>query len=193
MSKSPIELLFGAMFRGPSFVDPRSSAKQFAGRSTINSGSATVVVSTAAVKSDSLLYIGLEGNASRKILSGVLNINSGSVAATLSNAAVANDSVVLLTARQNGVAQNSGTTYRSVVVQSLANGWFSAGYDDGAAASPARLTPVQYVVYPAEGPPADVEVKTLADGAYFTLGYADGRATSRDQKVLWQITNTSHH
>jgi len=109
MSKSPLELLFGPMFKGPGFVDVRSHAHQFAGRSTINSGSATVVVSTAAVKSDSLIHFAMEGNANRNIIAGVANINSNAASVTVSNAAIAADSLIFLTTRQNGTAQSSGT------------------------------------------------------------------------------------
>ena len=192
MSKSPLDLLFGPMFKGPGFVDVRSHAHQFAGRSTINSGSATVVVSTAAVKSDSLIHFAMEGNANRNIIAGVANINSNAASVTVSNAAIAADSLIFLTTRQNGTAQSSGTSNRDVEVVSLATGWASFGFSDGAAISN-KLVPVMYHVFPAEGVPGQLEVKTLSDGGYFTIGFADNRAQPRDTKVLWQLTSTTHH
>ena len=191
--KSPLELLFGAQFKGPAMVDVRSHAtKQFAGRTTLNSGSATVTVSTAAVKSDSLIWVGLEGNANLPIKVGTVNINSNAATATVSDSAITTTHKVFLSPKQNGTAQGSGTANRSVEVVSLATGWFSVGWSDGGALSN-RLTPVDYVAYPTDGPPAAIEVKTLSDGSYFTLGRADGRAVGRDAKILWQISHSSHH
>ena len=60
---TPLELLFAPFFKGPSFMRTNSHGAQFAGRTTLNSGSATVVVSTANVTSDSLIFLSMEGNA----------------------------------------------------------------------------------------------------------------------------------
>ena len=169
-----------------------SGPTQFAGRTTINSGTATVTVSTRAVKSDSLIHLGFEGNANIPIIAGTANITSNAAAVTVSNAAVASDSLVIAQARQGGVAQTSGVAARTIEVVSLASGWFSVGWQDGVGIAN-RQTTVGYVVYPADGPPAPLEVKTLVDGAYFVIGRQDGRAIARDTKILWQITNVSHH
>lgn len=59
----PLELLFAPFMKGPSFIRTNSHGSQFAGRTTLNSGSATVVVSTNNVTSDSLIFFSMEGNA----------------------------------------------------------------------------------------------------------------------------------
>ena len=53
---TPLELLCAPFFKGPSFMRTNSHGAQFAGRTTISSGSATQVVSTANVTSDSLIF-----------------------------------------------------------------------------------------------------------------------------------------
>ena len=50
-----------------------------------------------------------------------------------------------------------------------------------------------YLVTPADGIPAAIEVKTITDGSYFTLGRADGRGVARNETILWQIENATHH
>ena len=40
---------------------------------------------------------------------------------------------------------------------------------------------------PAGGIPAGMEVKTIADSSYFTLGRADGVAVARDTIVMWGV------
>lgn len=63
MSETVKEELFGAHLRGAPHTKTNSAAQQFAGRTTIASGSATAVVSTTAVKSDSVIQMSFEGNA----------------------------------------------------------------------------------------------------------------------------------
>jgi hypothetical protein len=55
--------IFRGMLRAPLTTKITSSANQWAGMSTINSGSATLVVSTTIVDSDSLIFLGRIGNA----------------------------------------------------------------------------------------------------------------------------------
>src|SRR3990167_7748941 len=103
----PRELLRGLQFKGPALVSVNSGPTQFAGRTTLNSGSATVVVSTFAVKSNSLIHFGLEGNANLNLAYGTLAIGSGALSGTVSNAAIAADSLVFLQDRAVA-AQKSG-------------------------------------------------------------------------------------
>lgn len=63
MPQPPLESLFGGWLKGPFRTRATSAANQFAGRTTIASGTATVVISTSIVNSDSLIFLGLEGNA----------------------------------------------------------------------------------------------------------------------------------
>lgn len=69
----PIEQLFGPQFRAAPFINVASDANQFAGITTLASGSATVVISTAMVNSDSLILQSQLGNA---------NVSSGQTGVT---------------------------------------------------------------------------------------------------------------
>ena len=56
MGQKPIEQLFSPTFRGPGMIDTPST-NPFAGRTTLNSGSTSVTISTAVVNSDSLIFL----------------------------------------------------------------------------------------------------------------------------------------
>ena len=108
MVGKPLELLFRPLLRGPAYTEANSGPSQFAGRTTLSSGSATVVISTSVVKSDSLIFAQPEAN----------------------------------TRQSSGVAQ-------------------------------------------------PIEVMSIADGAHFSFGTADGEALARDTTIMWGILNTS--
>tara|TARA_Y100000310_G_C20526594_1_gene736363 strand:+ start:261 stop:782 length:522 start_codon:yes stop_codon:yes gene_type:complete len=170
-------------------TEAQSTVAQFAGRTTLSSGSATVTVSTNVVNSDSIITAFTEGNANVNILYGTVTVNSGSQFASVSNAAIAADSLVFLTMAAGGTDQNSGTS-SSVEVKSLGAGSMDVGW--GAADNPrAANTTVNYQVLPADGQPAPVEVKSISSANFFTLGRADGRAAARDTIITWTLTITS--
>ena len=188
----PKGLLHSQLLRGPFMTSVQSGPQQFAGRTTLNSGSATITVSTFAVMSDSLIHLGLEGNDNLNIIAGTFTVGSAELTATVSNAAIAADSLVFMQPR-GVIAQNSGQGV-PLEIHSLAAGWFGAHWSTQVSADVAeRETTVMYMVTPADGLPSDIEVKTISDQNFFTLGRSDGRAAARDATVLWQITNTSHH
>lgn len=56
MSHPTLEQLWRAILRGPLTTRAASAANQWAGRTTLSSGSATVTISTTIVKSDSLIF-----------------------------------------------------------------------------------------------------------------------------------------
>lgn len=100
--------LYNPLLLGQPATNVNSAPNQWAGRTSLSSGSATVIVSTYAVGSDSLIFATLEAN----------------------------------------TAQNSG---------------FAAA----------------------------IEVRTIAPGAGFTVGYSDGNARARPATVMWMIWDTS--
>lgn len=59
---NPIETLYGPGFLGPAVMSVASKANQFAGRTTLSSGSATVTVSSTVVGSDSILRFALQSH-----------------------------------------------------------------------------------------------------------------------------------
>lgn len=104
VNRKPSEYLRKPLFTAAPLIDTSSRANAIAGITTLSSGSATVVVSTSSVKSDSLILLGQVGYA---------NVGSG-------------------------------------------------------AARP-------------------IEVKTISDTGYFTLGVADGQAMARDTLLHWML------
>ncbi len=56
------ELLFKPTLRGPLRTRASSASNQWAGRTTLNSGDATVAVSCSTVQSDSIIQYGIEAN-----------------------------------------------------------------------------------------------------------------------------------
>lgn len=57
-----LEQIYGGLLRGPLSTKTNSDAAQWAGRTTLSSGSNTVTVSTTVVKSDSVILFGIESN-----------------------------------------------------------------------------------------------------------------------------------
>lgn len=62
MPANPLEVLRRAFLTGPMLTRASSGPNQFAGRTTLNSGSATVTVSSTVVKSDSIIMLAVEAN-----------------------------------------------------------------------------------------------------------------------------------
>lgn len=60
---TPIEMFQRPFWKSAPLVRTNSHAAQYAGRTTLNSGSATVVVSTRAINSDSIISHSMLGNA----------------------------------------------------------------------------------------------------------------------------------
>ena len=75
----PNEELFHPLLKGPMMTSVESGPRQFAGRTTLNSGSATITVSTQAIQSDSLVHLGFEGNANHGIIAGTLAVGSATL------------------------------------------------------------------------------------------------------------------
>ncbi len=194
MATNPLEALRRAWLTGPMFTRASSGPSQWAGRTTLNSGSATIVVSTFAVKSDSLIRFGIEGNAKLPILAGQVTITSGTSFATVSNAAFAADSLVQLTIEQAAtgakIQQNSGFA-QPVEVMSLGAGSMDVGFAVQSLNPRADDTVISYLAMPADGLPSAIEVRSISDSNYFILGRADGVAIARDSTIMWMIEKTN--
>jgi len=190
MARHPDELLYAPLLKGVLRTEAQSSTGQFAGRTTLNSGSATTTVSITTVKSDSIIVAEGEGNANHNVIYGTVSITSGTSFATVSNAAIATDSLVFLTLQAGGTDQGSGFA-QPVEVKSLGAGSLDIGWAVQSLNPRAAATTVGYIIAPADGIPAKIEVKTLSEGNFFTLGRADGNAAPRDTTLMWLLLNTS--
>lgn len=180
----PLELLFAPFFKGPSFYRTNSHAAQFAGRTTISSGSASQVVSTNNITSDSLLFATLQvALPAGYITQGRTSLISADVTKTISTTAIYSGAIIT-------VAVDAATTLSSGVerafrVNSVVDGIsFALSTIDS---NPSGLTATNLIWALPNAVPQRVKVNTISDGAYFTLGWADGLAKPIDTTVMWEI------
>lgn len=180
--QTPLELLFAPWFRGPSFTDIASHANQFAGRTTLASGSSSVVVSTTNVKSDSLVFPHVEvALPTAYVVRGQTSIVSGNVSATASSSAIYSGMNVSLSMETATAQASLGVGLR---VMSLVNG---VSFAIATANSADVLgTVVAHWDIP-EAKPHGIKVNTISEGGYFTLGWADDRPRPVDVTVMWEI------
>lgn len=189
---NPLEILRRPELTGPMLarVIPNSgTARAFMGRTTLNSGSATVTVSTALVGSLDLIFAGFEHHTNFKLAFGTAQINSGATSVTVSKAAVSSDSLIFLSIMPPitlNTKQNSGVE-QPVEVRSIRQGVSFMIANAAARTSRAAATRVHYMIMPANGLPSKIEVKSISPGNFFTLGRADNISHPRDEKVMWQL------
>ena len=74
MARPTAEQIFRMFVRAPATVKANSGPNQFAGLTTIVSGTATGVVSTTAVDSDSLVFFGARANLATNVASGAIKV-----------------------------------------------------------------------------------------------------------------------
>ena len=183
----PLEMLWRGLRKGPFLTKANSASGQWAGSTTLASGSATQVVSTTTVKSDSQIYLGRVGNANVGQTALLATLNSGSATVTVSDALIAADSAINFAMKADTTAQLSGNA-QPVEIMSIAAQWMTVGWADRQTRAFNRT--IHIGVSPPNGPQPQIEVKTISDSGYFVFGYANGEAYPRDSKILWQIENT---
>ncbi len=177
----PLELLFAPFFKGPSFIRTNSHGAQFAGRTTISSGSASQVVSTSNVASDSL--IGLAAQVALPAgytFVGRTAIASGLATAPASTTAIYSGDIVLATFE----SPNALTSGMALRVDSIVNGIsFSLATTNGLTTIASGAVAMWEI---SAKDPSRLKVNTISDGSYFTIGWADGRARPVDVVVMWE-------
>ena len=186
---TPLELLFRPMFKSAAMLDITSKQNvQYAGRTTLESGSTTVTVSTQQVNSDSLInalvQVSLPGAYFTK---GLLSIAAGAKTATQSTTAVYSGQYIGLSF--NSVVDQASGNGRGFRVDSIVGGVsFAVVTEDGqnVTSGPANIG---WNIPHAE--PRGTIVTTIAPGAYFTLGWADGQARPVDTTLMWELRKTS--
>lgn len=179
---SPIEAIFRGHLRGPLMTQAASKSNQYAGRTTISSGSATQVVSTNVVNSDSLIIHQLQAALpSGYDTQGLISIASGSSTGVGSTSAVYSGQVILLTAQ--GVNPYQG----GVRVQSMANG----GSFTVAVSSATTTSGCNIGWKIPQAAPEGLKVNSISSGGYFIFGWADGQARPVDVTVMWELRRTS--
>lgn len=180
---NPLEAIFRGAIRGPLMTLTASKANQFAGRTTIASGSATQTVSTNVVNSDSLIMhqvqVALPAGYNTQ---GLISVASGISTGVASTSAVFSGQVILLT--NQGVNPAQGTTRVHSIHQ--AGGSFTIAVSSATTTSGAV---VGWKIPSAE--PSGLKVNTISPGNFFTFGWADGQPRPVDVTVLWELRRAS--
>ena len=178
----PLEVLFSPWFRGPATIDINSDATQFAGRTTLSSGSASQVVSTANVKSDSLIYMAPQvALAAGYTFLGRTAIASGLSTSPASTTAIYSGDIVQATFE----SLNDLTSGMALRVDSIVDGVsFSLATTNGLTTVSSGAVAMWQI---AAKDPSRLKVNTISDSEYFTVGWADGRARPVDVTVMWEI------
>lgn len=181
----PLELLFAPFFKGPSFIRTNSHGAQFAGRTTISSGSASQVVSTSNVASDSLIFPVVQVALPAAYLTrGIIDAISADNTWTASTSAIYSGGRVNYGIRAETALTSIGVSARPLRINSVVNGVsFALSTVDSGALGFAAAT-IMWDLPSAK--PEGIKVNTISDGGYFTLGWADGVARPVDVTVMWE-------
>jgi hypothetical protein len=183
---TPLEKLQRPQFVSPPIVDGRSLSNQFAGRTTLASGSATVTVSTTNARSDMVLTHMIEAAlAAQFVTQGRVDIVSGAAYGTASTTAATSGMVVGIAGDALNVASGFG---RALKINSVVDGVsFAIGTQDGL--GPGASMGLMWKIHGKD--PAVISVQTISDGNFFTLGWADGQARPYGSTLHWSILRTN--
>lgn len=182
----PLELVQRAFMRGPIVTRINSDVSQWAGRTTLASGSATVTVSTRTVNSDSLVFTALEvALPAGYSTQGRTNIASGVATGTASTTAIYSGDVVQLTWE----TPNDITSGMALAVNSIVDGVSFSIRTSNALTTVASGGVAMWRI--AGKDMEGVKVNTISPGNFFTLGWANKQSRPRDATVLWEIRRGS--
>ncbi len=184
----PLELVRRATLRGPMMTDITSSPNQWAGRTTISSGSATSTVSTFSVGSDSILNLAIQAALPAAYTTrGLISIAAGAATGTASTTAVYSGQAVLLSyLNATNAASGQANDFR---VNSIVDGVSFAAVTGNGANVTSGPAVVSWQI--PEAVPQGIKVNSISSGNYFTLGWADGRARPVDTTVMWEVRRPS--
>jgi hypothetical protein len=180
---TPLETLVRPLFKSAPMVRTNSHAAQYAGRTTIGSGSASQVVSTGAVNSDSLIYATVQvALPAAYAVQGIGAIAAGAASFTASTTAVTSGQHISLSPfLSSNQASGHG---RGFSVRSIVDGVsFAVATEDGqnVTSGPAAIgwrIP--------DAIPEGIKVNSIGVG-HFLLGWADGKSRPVDAVVMWEI------
>lgn len=184
---TPIETFERPLFKSAALVRTNSHASQYAGRTTIASGSATVVVSTRAVNSDSLIAHYIQAAVPAAYTSqGIISVVSGSTSGTASTTAVFSGQQIDLS-MFNATNQLSGFA-RGFRTNSIVDGVsFAVVTEDGQSMSGGTAAVGWRIP---ESVPFGLKVNTIGVGN-FTLGWADQKPRPIDATIMWEIRRST--
>ena len=184
-ARTPTEALFRPLMKGPIMTRATSAANQWAGRTTIASGSATQVVSTSQANSDSIISLGIEVAVPAAYTTlGRTAIASGVSFGTASTTAIWSGDVVGLTWESPNVI----TSGQALRVDSIVGGVSFAIATANSLTTVASGAVAMWSI--AAKDHQGLKVNTISSGNFFTLGWADGRARPLAATVMWEVRRT---
>lgn len=183
---TPIETFERPLFKSAPLVRTNSHAAQYAGRTTLSSGSVSVTVSTRAVNSDSLIY----PNAQVAIpaaftVQGRTSIASGLSTGTASTTAIYSGDVVYVGLE----SPNATTSAQALRIDSIVNGVSFAIATTNSLTTVGSGGVAMWKIFAKE--PAGIKVNTISPAAHFVLGWADGVARPYDTTIMWEIRRST--
>ena len=187
---TPIETFERPLFKSAPLVRSNSHAAQYAGRTTLASGSATQVVSTSAINSNSMIYFGIQaalaaGYASRGQITG---LTSTSITGTASTTAVYSGQAILATLQTETAITSAGLSH-PLRVNSIVDGVsFAVSTIDSGSLGFAAATINWHI--PQAGL-CGLKVNTISSAGYFIFGWEDGVAKPTDVTVMWEIRRST--
>ena len=185
-ARTPIELLFRPLMRGPIKTKAVSASNQWAGRTTLGSGSATATVSTTQINSDAIVGLAVEcAVPTAYSFSGRSAIASGTSTVTASTTAVYSGDIILATWE----SPNAITSGQALRVDSIVNGVSFAIATSNSLTTIASGAVVMWNIRGKD--PMHVKVNTISPGNFFTVGYSDGTARPISATVMWEVKRTS--
>ena len=187
----PLEIVHRALMRGPLMTNISSSPNQWSGRTTINSGSATAVVSTFSINSDSILNLAIQaalpaGYTTRGQITGIVSGNASGVASTT---AVYSGQTIHATLMTETAPASLGGLQNGLRVNSIVDGVSFAISTANSSAIGVLAATFGWSIPQAE--PRGIKVNSISSRNYFILGWADGAARPVDTTVMWEIRRTS--
>lgn len=185
---TPLEALARGFMRGPILTKANSSPNQWAGQTTLSSGSATVTVSTFQVNSDSLIFHSvLAALPAAYATQGRSSIAAGAASATISTTAVYSGQVIQV-GFESVVNQASGNG-RVFRVDSIVDGVsFAIVTADGQNVTSGPALPMWAIP---QAQPGGIKVNTISSNNFFTFGWRDGQARPVDATIMWEVRKTS--
>lgn len=183
---TPIETLVRPIFKSAPLVSIASKSNAFAGRTTLASGSSTVVVSTNIVNSDSLIGMHVQAALVAAFATqGRIDIASGLATGTASTPAVYSGDVI----NPSWESPNNITSGMSLRVNSIVDGVSFALTTGNGLTVQASGAVAMWKIHGKDA--QGIKVNTISPGGHFIVGWADGVARPFNSTIMWEIRRTT--
>ncbi|MCR4342107.1 MAG: hypothetical protein NUW01_19700 [Gemmatimonadaceae bacterium] len=189
-ARTPTETLFRPLMRGPIMTKATSAANQWAGRTTLASGSTSQVVSTSNVNSDTIFNLAIEcAVPAAYIMQGIVSFaNSAALSVTASTSAVYSGYAITVSLKSDTDITSAGLSHPLRVCSIVDGVSFAIATADGASIGHAAAVANWEIPRAKVG---GVKVNSISSGTHFILGWMDNIARPIDATVMWEIRRSS--